>query len=730
MKLEYEPIVIQRSQDFEEEVFGISDVTVIMEILRSKLYSNPIKVLVQEYMSNARDAHREVNKSDRAIEVFCPSDISPQFEVRDYGPGLSPDRIKNVFIKYGSSTKRGSNDQTGGFGIGAKSGWSYADTFHVISITKEGGQNVKRSYSCIVDESRAGKLIKMSDDTITHEECGTRIVVPAKKENFRQFRAYAVQAGTFWDTLPIIHGSTIDTPKVISGGSNWKYFKHNTLPPDYGAEKAFVVYDGIPYPLKTETLKDSISKTVMDVLNCACFGLYFGIGDITISANREEIQYTEKTRNELAKRVNEMVEDVASKFSDTIQQEKTFIGALLKFNGICRDNSIIAKLINDAVEWNGIKLHEMTQLGSHANTVKIENFFGEGGKLCHRKSVYISIDGKSDLKNIYVNDEPLRGAPRAKFESMYHRSTDKDNFDVYVISFHTNNTKGLNQAELDAANTRIRKWKKESYIDSFNFPKTSSVKKTAYPKGVPTIKTKTGKMVKYRSMKLNTEIYLEEHEDFDSTLAGYYVINYDGNVRMGGQHFNIRDRYETRRMSSRFSLIIKHLKIDSVLVFTPKYIKLIQENKALIPLPADIQDQIVKAVDVSKFKEYIDYLDSDRSYNHDFFKLLKPETHMNSFIPKSKVRKKLESMVKSTTYRESADYKAVEPLYREFSGTISAVYKLAPKNSTEDPEEPFNNRYPLLSSSHRYGYANDEKEREKFIEHAISYINLVDNAKI
>jgi hypothetical protein len=39
------------------------------------------------------------------IEVTCPTDISPQFEVRDFGPGITPSRMKDVFIKYAASSK-------------------------------------------------------------------------------------------------------------------------------------------------------------------------------------------------------------------------------------------------------------------------------------------------------------------------------------------------------------------------------------------------------------------------------------------------------------------------------------------------------------------------------------------------------------------------------------------------------------------------------------------------
>lgn len=104
----------------ESQDFGIGDASVVIEILRNRLYEHKVRTLVQEYICNARDAMREVGKGNE-FEVTVPTRFEPVFKVRDFGPGVSLDRIKNVFILYGASTKRGTNNQTGGFGIGAKS---------------------------------------------------------------------------------------------------------------------------------------------------------------------------------------------------------------------------------------------------------------------------------------------------------------------------------------------------------------------------------------------------------------------------------------------------------------------------------------------------------------------------------------------------------------------------------------------------------------------------------
>lgn len=180
--------------DTESTSFGIGDEGMIIKYLTENTYSNPLKAMVQEIMSNGRDAHIETGLGDRPIVVKLPNGFYPTWEVRDFGPGLTPQRMKKVFTQYGSSTKRSDNSQSGGFGIGAKTPWAYTDTFTVTTISDEyelvprevihginpyngeeliidleGPQEMirvkrmKRSYACVKGEDYKNKLIESTD---------------------------------------------------------------------------------------------------------------------------------------------------------------------------------------------------------------------------------------------------------------------------------------------------------------------------------------------------------------------------------------------------------------------------------------------------------------------------------------------------------------------------------------------------------------------------------------
>ncbi len=100
------------SDNQESHEFTIGDVSTIIEILRNRLYSKPIQTLTQEYMCNGRDAHREAERnglegaSKRPIQVTLPTELESVIKFRDFGLGLSKQRVAEVFVKYGVSTKR------------------------------------------------------------------------------------------------------------------------------------------------------------------------------------------------------------------------------------------------------------------------------------------------------------------------------------------------------------------------------------------------------------------------------------------------------------------------------------------------------------------------------------------------------------------------------------------------------------------------------------------------
>jgi hypothetical protein len=219
--------------------FGISDVSLVMEVL-STLYKHSVRTLVQEYICNGRDAMREAGTWGKVpMKIGVPNNFERTFKVRDYGVGISPDRMANIFVNYGSSTKRNTNTQTGGFGIGAKSAFSYTDSFTVVSYYNK----TKYTYLCYMTKEKGGCDLLSTEPT--NEANGVEISVPVKPQSINEF-AHAVQRCVeFWQEDIVFEGvtqGTIVQRKAISQLGRMSIYKSNYTGTVY-------LIDGIQYDL-------------------------------------------------------------------------------------------------------------------------------------------------------------------------------------------------------------------------------------------------------------------------------------------------------------------------------------------------------------------------------------------------------------------------------------------------------------------------------------------------
>jgi len=369
MKLELKKTKVIRSNEFQDEMFGIGDLALIMDIIRNKMYSNPIRACCQEIMSNARDAHREVFKDNVPIEVKLPTNDDPSFHIRDFGPGITPDRMSNVFIQYGASTKRDDNIQTGGFGLGAKSPFAYTDTFCIISNTPEemfidadGNEHencmVSRNYIAHIDETRIGKLSLCSSE-VTEEQQGTTILIAVKHNDIDAFDDHVRAVGQYWEVRPTVKGRDWKWTEVkkILKGSNW-FIEQNLTPKNswgYRQVTAKAIVDGIAYPLSTDHINEA--GTILGTEISQLFGLNlrleFETGELELTANREEINQTAtKNRKLIRRKCEDVANEIQTIINDNIKKSKNFWEAFFNYNqGIYEYGSLIGNM-----EYDGIPL--------------------------------------------------------------------------------------------------------------------------------------------------------------------------------------------------------------------------------------------------------------------------------------------------------------------------------------------------------------------------------------
>ena len=343
------PPTVERFGSFTESKFGISsseDLVYIFDILRSKLYSNKIAAVVREYSTNAADANVENGMRDRPVTITAPTRMSPEFKVRDYGRGLSEDDIRNVYCMYGRSTKRNSNEYTGQLGLGSKSGFAYGDSFTIVSY-KDGR---KHTYTAYIDETRLGSIAKISESETT-EESGIEIVIPVNISDISSFEREIIKAVKYFKVKPnVVNISNLafqsDQKQLISG-SGWVIYEEQNGQYD---NRAVAIMGNIGYPINIQTLTNSnYGANALTTPIC----IEFAIGELSISANREELEYNDTTKKTILNRVKKIEAEVTANAEAKIKSCANIIEARRTYASYNRHLSYI---INGKIKWNGISI--------------------------------------------------------------------------------------------------------------------------------------------------------------------------------------------------------------------------------------------------------------------------------------------------------------------------------------------------------------------------------------
>jgi hypothetical protein len=364
MKLEVSRPNIETSGQMEEQFFSIQDQGMMFDILRNKMYSDPILAICREISCNARDAHREIGNQDTPVHITLPNALEPFYKIKDFGPGISPDRMSNVFIKYTASTKRNDNLQTGGFGLGAKTPFSYSDTFTIVTTHNK----IKYNYACFIDETKVGKLILMgTEDTV--EPNGTEIIIPVKSADFNKFIISTEESTRHWDIKPKITGGTINWRKYSATlkGNGWfvgvveqdNSYNNNYFRNSYGSNNydrgIKILIDGIEYHVSMEAVKKFADTSIIDACRGYLF-LNFNIGDLSLAANRESIHIDKPTEAKIALKLKGVIKEINVIVKDKIEQYPTYWQANYFFKtdlqSMFNDISFLGQL-----KWRDIILH-------------------------------------------------------------------------------------------------------------------------------------------------------------------------------------------------------------------------------------------------------------------------------------------------------------------------------------------------------------------------------------
>jgi hypothetical protein len=311
---------IVRSEGFKESKAKIVANAAMLKILRSGIYSDKILATMRETVMNAIDSHVQAGKPNDPIEVTLPSYLDPVFKVKDKGVGLDDYGVREILFSYGDpvgdNIKNTSNDFYGCYHIGAKSPWSYVDSFEVIAI-KDG---VKRIYNAYIDEHDENSIAQIGEEN-TDEPNGVEIIVSVKPEDISAFIEKAKRLFKYLKVKPIVIGNSDfkhEEPQYLLKGNNWAIPTSEYVRNKYDSH---IVIGGIAYFLRNISgeLGYSTNNIERDIFDRG-ITLFCNIGEVDIAVSREEISYTKKTKdfikNKLAEIVKEIEGSIKSKFNN------------------------------------------------------------------------------------------------------------------------------------------------------------------------------------------------------------------------------------------------------------------------------------------------------------------------------------------------------------------------------------------------------------------------------
>ena len=329
MKIKTEVKGFESFGEIESKNFSVdTEDTMIIRLLRDKMYSNKIAAVSREIASNSRDANRENGipftpitiKLEKTEETIL-SDSEFTISFKDNGIGISPERMENIFLKYGSSTKRDSNNYTGGFGIGAKTPFAYTDTFFINTVVEENGTKNKYYYQASITSDGTREVSKMItlDVEETDEKTGTEIIVPILEKDVQDFKKEIIFCTRFWSVMPNFIGFGKQTePEIVYHTDEFMIVSDNI----FGEQSKYIaLIDEIPYVLNNDTLKSLNTKIVEDEKKFRFdkeflkYVYIFKTGEVSVSGSREEVEYID-SNIEMFKKTNSIIQEKGIKLID------------------------------------------------------------------------------------------------------------------------------------------------------------------------------------------------------------------------------------------------------------------------------------------------------------------------------------------------------------------------------------------------------------------------------
>lgn len=308
--------------------FDASSMDHLMGIM-SNMYSDTISAIVRELATNALDSHAE-SGNPAPIEITTPNAMNPNFVVRDFGIGMSTQDVEETFLRYGASTKRTSDVASGCFGIGSKSPLAYGSQTYNVSAVKDGVKTV-----VAVGRNESSSAVGEVFTSSTTEPNGVTISVPVNNRMDHSLFENAAETFQFYaDAKVLVNGRVKpDRPEeFINLSARFEVAPRS----EYGQRnnRDIVVMGNVHYRLDPNIVERFTRNGAVII--------YVDMGEVRPSPTREDLIYTEATKNAIERYRAEFIETLAKFAQEEISaatNRSQAVKTKQSFMDICSDLS-------------------------------------------------------------------------------------------------------------------------------------------------------------------------------------------------------------------------------------------------------------------------------------------------------------------------------------------------------------------------------------------------------
>lgn len=298
--------VVTAGDEFEALDIGISEEHIAHIFRDVTTYSNPIGSVVREITSNCFDSHKRAGVTvDVEIVMIKGNKLNnyyDQIQFKDFGTGLSKEKIKEIFLKIGASDKRDGNSEIGGFGRGSKSPFGYIRDKDIDGFYLDTWYDGTHTKYFLIETDQGPQMINMIEES-SNRTNGTTVTVPIESGDWDSFQNEIKKQLAYFDNIRYKNCGV--------ESNNYRIYQTDNIiyRTDYQPyDELHVCHGKVAYPLDFDAIGEN--KHVGYGHNkserfSSPIALRFDIGELSVTPSRESLNYNDKTISNIKEKLKE-----------------------------------------------------------------------------------------------------------------------------------------------------------------------------------------------------------------------------------------------------------------------------------------------------------------------------------------------------------------------------------------------------------------------------------------